>query len=68
MKTLINNWHNEKYCLIKVKEDGYNLQFVKNKTEAICLAAVRQNIDALEFIDLYKYSINFAEKLIGIYN
>ena len=29
--------------LESVKEDGYNLQYVKNQTEEICLAAVKQN-------------------------
>lgn len=39
-------------ALEKVKESGYNLQNVKEQTHEICLEAVRQNGDALRYVDI----------------
>ena len=46
-----------KYFTIKesleaAKEDGYALQYVQNQTEEICLEAVRQYGDALQYADI----------------
>ena len=43
-------WYDKEYCLKRVKENGYNLEYVKNQTEDICLAAVKQNGFALSHV------------------
>jgi hypothetical protein len=40
----------EETCLIGVRHNGLNLQYVKNKTPRICLEAVMQNHGALEWV------------------
>lgn len=40
-----------------VKQDGMNLQYVSNQTEAICLEAVKQTGIALAFVRKQTYEI-----------
>jgi hypothetical protein len=40
-----------KEALEVVKQDGYDLRYVKEQTEDICLEAVKQNKDALQYVD-----------------
>ena len=44
------NPNDEKECLEAVKQNGYNLQYVKEQTEDICLEAVKQNGYALQYV------------------
>ena len=39
-----------KICFEAVRQDGYSLQFVKNKTEEICFEAVRKSVLALRYV------------------
>ena len=34
-----------------VKQNGLALKYVKNQTEAICMEAVKENIDVLIYVD-----------------
>jgi len=43
-------WYDKSYCLESVKQDGYNLRFVKNQTSQICLESVKQNGHSLRFV------------------
>ena len=43
-------WGDEKYCIEKVKKNGYALRYVKNQTDEICIEAVKQNGDALRYV------------------
>jgi len=40
-----------KNAINAVKRDGCALRYVKEQTEAICLAAVKQNKDTLQFVE-----------------
>ena len=40
----------EKESLEAVKQEGYNLQYVREQTEAICLEVVRQNGNSLQYV------------------
>ena len=37
-------------CLLAVKQDPYNLKYVKEQTHEICLAADKQNELALKYV------------------
>lgn len=41
---LHDKWENKEYCLKKVRENGYNLYYVKKQDKEICLEAARNNI------------------------
>ena len=51
-------------ALKAVKQDGYALQYVKDQTEAICLAAVKQKWCALEYVDksIFRNQLDLLEK------
>ena len=49
-KKIFLKWYNNEYCLASVKNNGYNLQFVKNQTEEICLAAIKRHRWALKYV------------------
>ena len=53
-------------CLIAVKQDGLALQFVKNQTEKICLEALNQNIKAIKYIDIKRFSKVYEKYLFMI--
>lgn len=38
-------------ALEAVKRDGYDLEYVKEQTTEICLAAVKENEDALKYVE-----------------
>ena len=47
---MIEDWNDSEYCLVAVKEDGYNLEYVKEQTPEICLESVKQNGFALKWV------------------
>ena len=47
---MIEDWHDPEFCLLKVRENPLNLEFVKNQTTEICLEAVKQNGYNLEYV------------------
>ena len=59
-------WYDEKYCLEKVKEDGFNIQYCKNLSEKVQLEAVKQNGYSIQYIDVKKYP-SVYEQYILIY-
>ena len=69
MKTKENllKWYDKEYCLQVVKQTGLSLQFVKNPTEEICLAAIKQNKDAIDFVDIKKFP-KVYKKYLSMYN
>jgi len=44
-------WNNENCCLKAVNHDGTNISIIKKPTEAVQLAAVKQNVNAFEYIE-----------------
>ena len=49
---LIPTWNQkEEICLKAVEEDGLLIRFVKTKTDSICMAAIKQNPWALNYIE-----------------
>ena len=49
----------EDICLEAVKNNGLNLEYVKNQTKELCLEAVKQNGYALYFVNTkFKYLFN----------
>ena len=48
---LKKDWNDHEYCLMKVREDGNTLQYVKNQTPEICLEAVRQNVFSIRYVE-----------------
>ena len=48
-------WYDEKFCLAFVKRNGYALQFVKNPTKEICIIAVKQKPNTIQYVDLIKF-------------
>ena len=47
---MIEDWNDSEYCLEAVKENGYNLEYVKEQTPEICLEAVKEDGYALEYV------------------
>ena len=47
---MIRDWNDPEFCLLKVRENPLNLEFVKNQTPEICLEAVKQDGYALEYV------------------
>ena len=47
---MIQDWNDPEFCLLKVRENPLNLEFVKNQTPEICLEAIKQNGLALEYV------------------
>jgi len=43
-------YHTPRVCLAAVRNNGHNLQLVKQQTEELCLAAVTQNPNALYYV------------------
>ncbi|EMH2709991.1 hypothetical protein SI855_002742 [Clostridioides difficile] len=41
----------DEICMVAVKEDGLNLQYVKNKTPEICSEAIKQNKVARMYVN-----------------
>ena len=54
---MIEDWNDPEFCLLKVREDPLNLEFVKNQTPEICLEAVKQDGYALEWIKEQTFEI-----------
>lgn len=57
-----NIWTDEEYCKKAVKEDGMYLKYVTNQTEEICEIAIKNVIDAFEYVEyktdhLYKIAV-----------
>jgi len=50
-------WTDADFCLHAVSIDGMALQYVANKTPDICLAAIKQTMGALNFVEEYSHSI-----------
>ena len=48
--TEYEKWYDRDYCLEAVKQNGYDLQFVKQQDKEICLEAVKQNGLALRYV------------------
>ena len=44
--------------LAKVKQDGYNLIYVKKQTPEICMAAVKQDSGALSYVNKFIFIDN----------
>ena len=59
-------WYDEEYCLQAVKQNGYDLQYVKNPTEEICLEALNQNIEVINYIDIKKFPKIYEKYLFMI--
>ncbi len=47
---MIEDWNDSEFCLLKVRENPLNLEFVINQTHEMCLQAVKQNGYALAFV------------------
>ena len=47
---MIRDWNDPKYCLMAVREQPLNLEYVKNQTSEMCLEAVKQYGLALEWV------------------
>ena len=47
---MIEDWNDSEYCLVAVKENGYNLEYVKEQTFEICLEAIKETGLALEYV------------------
>ena len=47
---MIEDWNDSEYCLMAVRKNPLNLEFVKNQTTEICLEAVKRDGYALEFV------------------
>ena len=67
---MIEDWNDPEYCLLKVRENPLNLEFVINQTPEICLEAVKRNGYAIEYVKeqtpliihyLKKYHISLYE-------
>jgi len=41
--------------LTAVKRNGLALQYIKNPTEKICLEAIEQNKNAINFVDIKRF-------------
>ena len=47
---MIEDWNDSEYCLMVVRENPRNLEFVKEQTSEICLKAVKRDGLALRFV------------------
>ncbi len=47
---MIEDWNDPEFCLLKVRENPFNLEFVINQTPEICLQAVKEDGYALEYV------------------
>ena len=47
---MIEDWNDSEYCLMAVRENPLNLEFVKNQTTEICLEAVKRDGYALKWV------------------
>ena len=47
---MIEDWNDPEFCLLKVRENPLNLEFVINQTHEICLEAIKRDGDALGFV------------------
>ena len=47
---MIEDWNDSEYCLMVVRENPRNLEFVKNQTPEICLEAVKRDGYSLEYV------------------
>ena len=47
---MIEDWNDPEFCLLKVRENPLNLEFVINQTHEICLEAVKQDGYSLKFV------------------
>ena len=54
---MIEDWNDSEYCLMAVRENPINLEFVKNQTYEICLEAVKQNGLALLYVKEQTFEI-----------
>ena len=54
----MTDWNDEKQCLEAVREDGRALKFVKNQTDEIVDAAIRNNLEALRFVKVEQLEVS----------
>ena len=47
---MIENWNDSEYCLVAVRENPLNLEYVKEQTPEICLEAVKRDGYAIKFV------------------
>ena len=47
---MIEDWNDSEFCLLKVRENPLNLEYVKEQTQEICLQAVKKDGLALRFV------------------
>ena len=47
---MIQDWNDPEFCLLKVRENSLNLEYVKEQTHEICLEAVKRNGYALKYV------------------
>ena len=47
---MIENWNDSEYCLVAVRENPLNLEYVKEQTYEICLVAVKRDGLTLKFV------------------
>ena len=53
-------WYDEEYCLDAVKNNGYELKYIKIQTPEICLEAVKNYAWALKYIKIQTPEICLA--------
>jgi len=54
-------------CICILKNDGMKLQYIKNQNEEICLTAIKQNINAISYVNeitpsIYKLYKEYEDK------
>ena len=54
---MIRDWNDPEFCLLKVRENPLNLEFVKNQTPEMCLQAVKEHGYALEYVKEQTFEI-----------
>ena len=47
---MIEDWNDSEYCLMSVREQPLNLEYVKEQTSEMCLEAIKETGFALKFV------------------
>ena len=47
---MIEDWNDPKYCLMSIREQPLNLEYVKEQTHEICLEAIKRNGLAIGYV------------------
>ena len=47
---MIEDWNDPEFCLLKVRENPLNLEFVINQTHEMCLEAIKETGLALQYV------------------